>query len=230
MVENSKGWLSVGLNGNVGSYLSIQRDCDGNRIGEDVYRYRSIGGNISYNFISSPNNYLRTGVNYYYLEEDLKVMDDGEFRTYYIGSLINPFLQFDTRVVGIGAGVHIPLVEDNYLIGYITPVQSFYIRLGNRAKFFWDMGFMNNYYENGAYGKYQMGLGCGFDELNKSKLRFGLGLTPQNRAVAYFSGNILIEDFLFINPSFSIGDKFSGSLGVQHHFGKNKWVARHPNR
>lgn len=219
-VFRKREWFGIGINTAAGTYHEVTRDCYGNVTGEYNRNYLFYGGDFSYHLIPNKNQQLTVGLNLFH-QQDKRLGYTGQDFYNYNGTIFNPYFLYDFKIVGLGGGIHLSTSSFNSLgTDNIAPVG--YLRLGKRDKFFGEFALMQYYYKNGAYGMFQMGLGTGFGELNKSTLRGGLGFFPNERVAVYLDGCFFVSENFALKPGLAIGDEINGNLGIQVLLGKNK--------
>lgn len=129
---------------------------------------------------------------------------------------INPFAKYDTRWIGIGAGLHIGNLayttgEREKSFDYNPPkplkgnfntiiMPQFNLRLGVKRFFFADFHLADQFPASVPGLAFQAGIGTGFGLRNDFNLRAGLSFLE--RSSFYLSGYFPIEDHLVIEPLF----------------------------
>jgi prolipoprotein diacylglyceryltransferase len=234
-----QGWFTVGANYAGGTYKEIDRNCNGDVIGHTDHYFVSDGIDITYHFKLKEYHHLMTGLNFYHYDDQTERVQPFES-----GFLVfNPFVKYDFRYFGAGAGLHIVAEQEHaYTYDYseaesysyfptvnsnqtLTP--SFYIRGGPKDIFYGEMSVMQNYYQHGAAALWQFGIGSGLGSIDKSALRLGIAQPPNDSEIlVYLSGEFLIEDRVMIRPGIAFGNGFNGSIGLQYHFGRDRWKAK----
>jgi phosphatidylglycerol:prolipoprotein diacylglycerol transferase len=216
-VFKKSDWFGVGLNTGAGNYHEVTRDCNGNITGTYDRNYLVYGGYFSYHLIPKPNQQLSTGMNIFSLQDKI---EGSSYPDNYRVTILNPYLLYDFKRIGIGAGMHFssgyfPGLENNMALSY-------YLRLGKRDKLFAEFSYLNYIYQNGSSGAIKAGIGGGFGHLDKNSVVFGMGTFPNGRSSVYADGSFLISQYLVLKPGIAIGDGINGHLGLQVLLGKNR--------
>lgn len=195
--------------GGGGSYASIIRDCYGNPVEKHRYRYKDLGGEVKHRFRVP----AELGVRGAYVFDDqprFNFSDSTASEHYYY---INPFVGYEGRVVGLGAGVLISpqrevtkssnnsVWEDaKFSQGKPVLYPSFHLRLGNLDKVYFSSIVFENFplYSGGGY----FDMGAGFHP--SSKLHLWLGL---NVGGPFDSGGLLGKMDIKLNQHWQLNSR-----------------------
>lgn len=216
MPEN---WWDIKASVGGGKYDMINYDCSGNETGRTPEHYSIVSGGFAYNYMDSHRHQLQAGLNLGKLYDSGDLLGGMSSTSYNMNSLfinyINPYFKYDFHKIGFGAGY-------NFLLGEGNPgLPSLYFRAGAREKYFFDVNLADNFYSSGLAGVWQIGMGSGFGKPEKHLFRFGLS-TVENKALAYFDGEFLLYDRLFMHTTLDVGNKIHGMLGFKYQVGKNR--------
>ena len=227
--EPVRGWFDIGIGLGAGNYdeITVHRNCYGDIISKEYVRRKYFVGNLNANYNIKPriNQHFKAGLSAYYFSDQTDEHQELDFS----GFVIYPKFSYDFKIVGIGAGLHFPMVrEKNYLYEYhnfnkVYP--SFMLRIGHPKIFFFESGYYWDFDEMGIPAKVRMGFGSGFGKENVI-FKIGFAGVSETGNLLFLSCEGLINDFLGVKFSMAIANNIHGSIGINYHFGKNRWVPR----
>ena len=235
--KRSYDTFSFGLMGEKTDLTYIEEDCNGNPVSSTQLDniYSAIGAGFSRSKQLGWKENLTLGVNAYvgnHQEKVTKGFSNTQQLTYYG---VNPYLQYDRRRIGIGAGIHIgnmSKIITNYDGGYnaVSSVRqyavfpSFNFRYGNLQKVFTEVKWANKFPTPFPAHEIQWSFGFGLDR--GSVLRFG---TSSFSGFFIYPSIVLKEQFI-LEPWIGFGGGFfnsydkassvTGSVSLHYKFNK----------
>jgi hypothetical protein len=207
--------------------IQVSRDCQGQVISQkSTDRTYFVGGpNFTYYLKPRSNQLFQLGLAGYYLDDE---PEDPDWESYK-GLVLNPYASYDIKWVGGGFGLHLPLdnfdLYDNYRWG-MNIYPSAMLRVGPTRYMFADVRYLWDFNWSGMPATVQIGVGSGFNTDNFF-LRLGFAEITQESDAFYLSGEYLLGDRLTIKANLAMVNQFHGAIGLQYHFGKNRWTPRY---
>lgn len=217
-------WIDIGIGGVTGSYQEVYRDCDGNVTDTKDINLNSAGLDASYNFQVGDKESVGLGVHGSLGKvkaEDPMMEDNFNYQAY------GPYLSIDGRRLGLRGGPLFinysgrPWHSEPYYYNYPSKEVNLtaYLRVGNRAKYFFDAGY---YDFPGAHffpePVVSIGLfNWGFqDPTGERNLRLALAVINDESGVMasgrgpLWKGNLFLEGSLYVQrkPMIGIGLKY----------------------
>jgi len=183
--------ISVGIGGLFGSEEAM---CGGSNT------YQAFGAEVGYEF-TDKNDYS------HFISSELYRITYNEVP--YLG--VAPYYEFNSKLVGFGAGFNYSPYRSNYKENDLYPKLS--LRLGRYDKFFFDSRFSSHL--PGGLPVLQLGLGFGIGTPgdNAYKLRFGI-----SDVGFYLNPTFNIQNNIIIDPFFAIGSTESYQVGLKLNF------------
>ena len=217
-------WFDIQVGGVTGAYDEVSRDCSGNVIDTKKVNLNSAGFDVSYNYQSGDKENVGLGVHGSFGKvkaEDPLMEDNFNYQAY------GPYLSFNSRRLGLRGGplfIHYggrPWKDMQYYHNYPSKEVNLtaYLRLGNRAKYFVDVGY---YDFPGAHffpePSFSIGLfNWGFEDPTGGRnLRLGLAAINEETGVVasargpLWKGNLFLEGSLYVQrkPMIGMGLKY----------------------
>lgn len=219
--KGNKGWFSIDAFGSAGSYPDKHFDCYGN-VTEILKRdYSTLGVGASYHNKPTDNRHLTISTNIYFDADRSDIPTEYSYQS----TAFNILASYSTMYAGGTLGLSSGAASGSDWF----PAVGLWV--GRKDYIFVESNMMANYHLMGPPGVFQIGIGSGFGQVDNSVGRVGLSIVPGGWDPGYvlggyFAGDILIKDKFTLKPSLFVGTEFGGSIGLQMHFGKDKWKSR----
>ena len=225
--NGNKGWFSINAFGSAGSYPEKQFDCNGNVTDIIKRNYSTLGAGVSYHYKPTTNQHLTVSTNIFSDTDRSDQPDESGYQSTSWNILAN----YNTLYAGGTLGFSVGSWE---VSGANDFMPALGLWVGKKDVIFLETNFMTDYHLMGPPGGFQIGIGSGFGQVDKSVGRAGLSIMPNSGLWGdemyvlggYFVADIQIKDKFTLKPSLFVGKEVGGSIGLQIHLGKDRWKSR----